>query len=134
MKVAGDMVVQVADVAVVQVAVGAVVEVAGRAVVQVAGGAVVEVAADAVVEVAAGAVVEVACGGAGGQPAEAAVPGQWARTAWVLSFFVLGNSLRRELKVPLGAYPLRGSTHALGEGSFAGTVSAERPSPRANSQ
>jgi hypothetical protein len=62
MKVVGGAVVQVADVVVVQVAVGAVVEVAGRAVVQVVGGAV----------------VEVACGGAGGQPAEAAVPGQWA--------------------------------------------------------
>jgi hypothetical protein len=36
--------------------------------------------------------------------------------------------------VPLGAYPPRGSTHALSEGSFSGTVSAERPSPRANSR
>jgi hypothetical protein len=43
-------------------------------------------------------------------------------TAWGLSFFVLGNSLRRELKVPLGPYPPRVSTHTLGEGSFAGTV------------
>jgi hypothetical protein len=58
MEVAGGVVVQMTDVAVVQVAVGAVVEVVGRA------------------------VVEVACGGAGSQPAEAAVPGQWARTAW----------------------------------------------------
>jgi hypothetical protein len=91
------MVVQVADVTVVQVAVGAVVEVAGRV------------------------VVEVACGGAGGQLAEGAEPGQWARTAWGLSFF-LGNSLRRELKVPLGAYLPRGSTHTLSEGSFTGTV------------
>jgi hypothetical protein len=57
-------------------------------VVEVAGGAVVEVVGGAVVEVAGGAVVEVACGGAGGQPTEAAVPGQWARTAWVLSFFL----------------------------------------------
>jgi hypothetical protein len=81
---------------------------------------VVQVAGGAVVEVVGRAVVEVACGGAGGQPAEAAVPGQWARTAWGLSF--LGNSFRRELKVPLGAYPLRGSTHALGEGYFVGTV------------
>jgi hypothetical protein len=62
------------------------------------------------------------------------VPGQWTRTAWVLSFFVLGNSLPRELKVPLGAYPPRGSTHALGEGCFAGIVSAKRPSPRENSR
>jgi hypothetical protein len=51
-------------------------------VVQVAGGAVVEVAGGAVVEVAGRVVVELAGGGAGGQPAEAAVPGQWARTAW----------------------------------------------------
>jgi hypothetical protein len=40
----------------------------------------------------------------------------------IIFFYVLGNSLRRELKVPLGAYPPRGSTHALGEGSLAGTV------------
>jgi hypothetical protein len=50
------------------------------------------------------------------------------------TFFYFKIHLRRELKVPLGAYPPRGSTHALGEGSFAGTVSAERPSPRANSR
>jgi hypothetical protein len=49
------------------------------------------------------------------------VPGQWA-TAWGFSFrFVLGKNLRRELIVPLSAYPPRGSTHALGEGTFAGT-------------
>jgi hypothetical protein len=80
MKVAGGMVVQVAGRAVVEVAGGAMVKVAGRVVVQDAGGAVVEVAGRVV--------VEVACGGAGGQPAEAAVPGQWARTTWGLSFFM----------------------------------------------
>jgi hypothetical protein len=70
MDVEGGVVVQMADVAVVQVAVDAVVDVAGHTVVEVAGGAV----------------VEVACGGAGGQPAEAAVLGQWACNAWGLSF------------------------------------------------
>jgi hypothetical protein len=103
-------------------------DVAGGVVVQMADVAVVEVAGCAVVEVAGCTVVEVVCGGAGGEPAEAAVPGQWARTAWGLSFF-LENSLRRELIVPLGAYPPRGSTHTLGEGSFAGTVP-----PRATSR
>jgi hypothetical protein len=36
-------------------------------------------------------------------------------------FLFLGKSLRRELIVPLGAYPPKGSTHALGEGAFAYT-------------
>jgi hypothetical protein len=49
-------------------------------------------------------------------------------SAWVVGtlpgdflFFVLGNILRRELIVPLGAYPPRRSTPALAEGAFAGT-------------
>jgi hypothetical protein len=54
---------------------------------KVAGGMVVQVADVTVVQVAFGAVVEVACSAAGGQPAEVAVPGQWARTAGGLSFF-----------------------------------------------
>jgi hypothetical protein len=43
-----------------------------------------------VVDVASGAMVEVAGGGAGGQPAEAAVPGQWAHCLGI--FFFLGKA------------------------------------------
>jgi hypothetical protein len=54
------------------------------------------------------------------------VPGQWAYYLGIF-FFFLGKAFAEI--VPLGAYPPRGSTHALDEGAFAGTVP-----PRANSR
>jgi hypothetical protein len=60
-----------------------------------------------------------ACGGGRGAPC---------------TFFDFKIHLRRELIWPLGAHSPRGGPAALGEGSFAVTVSAERPSPRANSR
>jgi hypothetical protein len=51
-----------------------------------AGGVVAHVADGVVVQVAGHAVVEVAGGGAGGPPAEAAVPAQWARCLGIFFF------------------------------------------------
>jgi hypothetical protein len=96
-----------------------------------AGGVVAHVADGVVVQVAGHAVVEVAGGGAGGPPAEAAVPGQWARCMEIFFFRKKPSPRANCASWRISAERVHPLSRRRGLRLYRST---ESPSPRANSR